>query len=176
MDLKRIGTSLCVLLAAMSIASTAVAQGAAPWGEVHPDAEIVTAPVEVDGRVLFNVRGVTSFPAEARAAAIAARIERYASDPTADAGVVQVIDSTTHTAINIGDKVLMTLFDADARVEQTEREDLAIANSERMAGRYMADCRRRLRLGGKTSSTAARAKAMAWRFSPIITRSSPAPA
>lgn len=133
MDLKRIGTSLCVLLAAMSIGSTAVAQGAAPWGEVHPDAEIVTAPVEVDGRVLFNVRGVTSFPAEARAAAIAARIERYASDPTADAGVVQVIDSTTHTAINIGDKVLMTLFDADARVEQTEREDLAIANSERIS-------------------------------------------
>ena len=40
--MKRIGTSLCVLLAAMSIASTAVAQGAAPWGEVHPDAEIVT--------------------------------------------------------------------------------------------------------------------------------------
>ncbi|MCB1967805.1 MAG: hypothetical protein KDI64_17685, partial [Candidatus Accumulibacter sp.] len=117
----------------MSIASTAVAQGAAPWGEVHPDAEIVTAPVEVDGRVLFNVRGVTSFPAEARAAAIAARIERYASDPAADAGVVQVIDSTTHTAINIGDKVLMTLFDADARVEQTEREDLAIANSERIS-------------------------------------------
>jgi small-conductance mechanosensitive channel len=132
---------VCVLLPAMAIASTALAQVGTPWGELHPDAEIVTAPVEVDGRVLFRVRGVTSFPAEERAAAIVARIESFASDPTAEAAVVQVTDSSTHSTISVGEKPLMTLFDADARVEQTEREDLAIANSERISA-AIADYRR----------------------------------
>ncbi|EXI79753.1 MAG: Potassium efflux system KefA precursor [Candidatus Accumulibacter appositus] len=142
MDFNRSGLMLlCVLLPAMVIAPTASAQVGAPWGELHPDAEIVTAPVEVDGRVLFRVRGVTSFPAEARAAAIVARIESFASDPTAEAAVVQVTDSSTHSTISVGEKPLMTLFDADARVEQTEREDLAIANSERISA-AIADYRR----------------------------------
>lgn len=142
MDFNRSGLMLvCVLLPAMAIASTALAQVGTPWGELHPDAEIVTAPVEVDGRVLFRVRGVTSFPAEERAAAIVARIESFASDPTAEAAVVQVTDSSTHSTISVGEKPLMTLFDADARVEQTEREDLAIANSERISA-AIADYRR----------------------------------
>ncbi len=142
MDFKRSGIMrLWVLLPAMAIASTALAQVGTPWGELHPDAEILTAPVEVDGRVLFRVRGVTSFPAEARAAAIVARIESFAGDPAAEAAVVQVTDSSTHSTISVGDKRLMTLFDADARVEQTEREDLAIANSERISA-AIADYRR----------------------------------
>ena len=41
----------------------------APGGAAAQD-EIVTAPVEVDGNLLFRVRGVTSFPAAVRAGLI----------------------------------------------------------------------------------------------------------
>ncbi|HUL14136.1 MAG TPA: hypothetical protein VLU73_18445, partial [Methylococcaceae bacterium] len=34
------------------------------------EAEIATAPVEIDGSVLFRVRGVSAYPAEKRAGAI----------------------------------------------------------------------------------------------------------
>lgn len=46
----------------------------------HPDAELPSAPVEIDGTVLFHVRGTMAFPAEKRAEAIAGRIEALAVD------------------------------------------------------------------------------------------------
>ena len=134
--------SLFVLLTTAGGASLASAPGLENLlADVHPDAEIATAPVELDGRVLFRVRGVTSFPAEARAAAISARIERLASDPKVDADSVQVVDSTNHSAISVAERTVMTLFDADARIEQVEREELAAASGERIR-RAIDDYRR----------------------------------
>ncbi len=131
--LRVLSVSLFVLLTTAGGASLASAPGLENLlADVHPDAEIATAAVELDGRVLFRVRGVTSFPAEARAAAISARIERLASDPKVAPDSVQVADSTTHSTISVAERPVMTLFDADARIEQVEREDLAVATSERI--------------------------------------------
>ena len=127
------GLLLSVVLTATAGLAAAAAEGpGTPFGDFHPDAQIVTAPVEVDGRILFRVRGVTSFPAQTRADAIADRLERLASDPTVDAGSVRVVEGAGHSAIMVGDRRVMVLFDADARIEDVERADLAHANSERI--------------------------------------------
>ncbi|WP_313951708.1 mechanosensitive ion channel family protein [Accumulibacter sp.] len=133
---------LLTALSATAATSPAVAAAtaAAPHDYVHPDAEIATAPVEVDGRVLFRVRGVTSFPAQSRADAIADRIERFASEPGVDPSKVSVSESGDYTAIMLGERRIMALFDADARIEEMEREDLALATAERIS-RAIADYR-----------------------------------
>ena len=140
-EVKHFRLLLLVLLTAAGSCALAVESAGNPFVDRHPDAEIVTAPVVVDGRVLFRVRGVTSFPAEERAAAIATRVERFASDPAVKVDSVVVINSGSHASINVGDKHIMALFDADAKVEQTERENLALANSERI-GAAIAEYRR----------------------------------
>ena len=43
---------------------------------VMPEAELTTAPVEIDGQMLFRVRGASSYPAEQRAAAIGSESRR----------------------------------------------------------------------------------------------------
>ncbi|WP_300318637.1 mechanosensitive ion channel domain-containing protein [Accumulibacter sp.] len=121
------------MVAAAAAWSAAVVAGEGPpAGEAHPDAEIVTAPVVVDGRVLLRVRGVTSFPAADRAAAIADRIERLASDPALSASQIHVVEAGDHTAILLGDRPIMVLFDADARIERVEREELVEATAKRI--------------------------------------------
>ena len=112
-----------------------------PPADVHPDAEISTAPVVVDGRVLFRVRGVTSFPAKERAAAIAERIERIAEDSSAMTGSIRVLEDDGYSSIMVGNERVMVLFDADARIEQVERQTLGLMNSTRI-GTAIEDYRR----------------------------------
>jgi hypothetical protein len=58
----------------------------------YPDAELPSAPVEIDGNVLFRVRGTSAFPAEKRAAAIAGRIEALAADARVPADAVRTVE------------------------------------------------------------------------------------
>ncbi len=64
---------------AMAVVLGLPSVAAAATEETNPEQAIEQAPVEVDGSVLFRVRGTTSFPAESRAAAIAQRIEAAAT-------------------------------------------------------------------------------------------------
>lgn len=93
-------------------------------GEDHPDAQIVTAPVEIDGHVLFRVRGMSSLTASDRAAAIRERIERAASNPSITVASVRVVEAEDFSALMAGDLRIMALFDADARIEQVKRTTL----------------------------------------------------
>ena len=52
-----------------------------------------TAPVVVNGRVRFQVVGVSAYPAERRAREIARRIEALAQDPTFDAKTLRIEDA-----------------------------------------------------------------------------------
>lgn len=101
-------------------------------GEEHPDAQIVTAPVEIDGDVLFRVRGMSSLTAADRAAAIRERIERAASNPSIPLEAVRVVDSDSFSALMAGELRIMALFDADARFEQVKRTTLGWGYSERV--------------------------------------------
>jgi small-conductance mechanosensitive channel len=91
-----------------------------------------TAPVELDGVVLFPVRGTTSYPAEQRALAIRKRIEAVARDAAVRLDAVRTVEADASTDIMAGDRFLMSIFDADARLEGLDRGIVATAHSARI--------------------------------------------
>jgi hypothetical protein len=74
-------SAILLLLAAIAVVTcsgTALAQSegaeARDASLIASERQVITAPVVIDGRVLFRVRGVTALPAAERAATIAQRI------------------------------------------------------------------------------------------------------
>ncbi len=96
------------------------------------EARINTAPVEIDGNTLFRVRGATSLPAATRAANISGRIEAIAADPTIPLTSLRVSEADGLSWIMAGDRPVMTVTEADARLEQLSRQELAIAHLTRL--------------------------------------------
>jgi small-conductance mechanosensitive channel len=87
--------------------------------------EVPRAPVILDGRTLFLVRGASAFPAERRAAEVAARIEALAANPTFDPGTLKISASPDVTLIAAGNQRVIAIFDADAVPESIDRGILA---------------------------------------------------
>jgi small-conductance mechanosensitive channel len=94
--------------------------------------EVDTAPVEIDGTVLFRVRGVSSFPAAVRARAISDRIVAAAADAAVAIDSLRVIDAEGGLRIAAGDRPIMTVVDADASLEQVGPAELAYAHLNRV--------------------------------------------
>jgi small-conductance mechanosensitive channel len=90
--------------------------------------EVVTAPVEIDGVELFRLRGVSSFPASVRAAAVRDRIVAAAADPGVTTESLRVLENNSSAAIVAGDRPIVTIVDADAGLEQVGRVELANAH------------------------------------------------
>jgi len=79
-----------------------------------------TAPVTIDGSVLFHMRGATAFPAAQRAQAIADRINDLAADRSRSTDSLHLVESEHSTDIVAGDQLIVSVFNADARVEGVE--------------------------------------------------------
>jgi len=96
-------------------------------GNLSPiETEVIpTATVTIDGEALFPVRGVSAYPAEARAAAIAGRIKAAAADASISKTDLRVADAGDRSNILAKDRLIMSVFDADARVENADRHLLA---------------------------------------------------
>ncbi|MDF3052114.1 MAG: MscS Mechanosensitive ion channel [Geminicoccaceae bacterium] len=88
-------------------------------------AELPTAPVVVDGVTLFRVRGISAYPAEQRAAAIADRIAALASDRTIPAESLVVRDGPMASDLVAAGRRIFSVVDADARLEGVSRQVLA---------------------------------------------------
>jgi small-conductance mechanosensitive channel len=86
---------------------------------------VSTAPVIIDGHFLFRVRGVTSYPATQRAQAIADRIRTLAADESVSVKSLRLLESKDSTDILAGDRFIMSVFNADARIEGAARGVLA---------------------------------------------------
>jgi small-conductance mechanosensitive channel len=110
---------------------------------VTSEAEFVTAPVEIDGQVLFRVRGTSSYPAEQRAAAIRDRIEAVGADRSIRSDMLRIVDADNVTTIYADDRLLMIVTDADARLEHLSRDYLAKTHLTRI--RQAIDDYRRMR-------------------------------
>jgi small-conductance mechanosensitive channel len=123
-----------VLLAALAILfSVPLTVGAAdPPPAARPDDETTIAPVELDGQMLFRVRGTSSFPAHERAARIRDKIVEVARDRRIQPGDLEVKDLGTHFAIVAGPREVVNVYDADARIEQLRARELALAHLERI--------------------------------------------
>jgi small-conductance mechanosensitive channel len=100
----------------------------------EPESEgiVATAPVVLDGVVLFRVRGATSLPAAERAAAIQQRLAAVAGNDAIAVDSIRAVPAGTTTRIMAGDTTVMAVLDADAALEQLERSDLAAAHASRI--------------------------------------------
>ncbi|MDC4223554.1 MAG: mechanosensitive ion channel family protein [Candidatus Manganitrophus sp.] len=93
--------------------------------ESDATATVERAPVMLDGEVLFEVRGVTAYPAKERAREIAKRIRAIAADPTISPASLRVVEGEESAEIVAGDRPVMRVFDADADVEGVPRRTYA---------------------------------------------------
>lgn len=82
------------------------------------------AHVVIDGRELFEVRGVSAFPAKRRARQIQDRIIAAARDASFDADDVRIVETANRSSLYAGDQLLFSLFDADADSEGIKRDIL----------------------------------------------------
>jgi small-conductance mechanosensitive channel len=126
----RITAAACIALALLSFSQFSFAQMAdtnASAPTAHPDASVSLAKVEIDGTVLFRVVGVPALPADERAAAVAARIEAVAADPTFKSEEVATVETDVGTAIMARDTRLILVTEDDARLEGLDRKVIAEA-------------------------------------------------
>jgi hypothetical protein len=124
--------ALLWLATVLAIGPLCSAAGAQSSAVTPPEIEVATAPVELDGQTLFRVRGAASFPAEQRAAAIRGRIEAVARDQSFPAAALRLVEDEDYLSIMAGDRRVMGVLDADTRMEQLNRKDLAHAYRERI--------------------------------------------
>jgi small-conductance mechanosensitive channel len=87
--------------------------------------EELTAPVVVDGRVLLKVRGTSARPAEKRAQVISERIVALAADPGFKTEALRIVSEPNADVLMAGNRLVMSVFDADARIEGVDRQILA---------------------------------------------------
>jgi small-conductance mechanosensitive channel len=114
----------------LTLAPLALAADDRPAGEnqsqsADSEAGAPSAPVVIDGRTLFRVRGSSAFPAERRAAGIAERIKAVAADRTVSPDAVRTVETEMGTAIVAGRERVMVVLDADARLESLNRNVLS---------------------------------------------------
>ncbi len=97
-----------------------------PTAQQTPQAEPDRAPVRLRGRTLFFVQErILSFTPEDRARAIAERLERLYKDPLSSVEAVTLEEGESTTDLVIGDRVIMSVTERDARAAGRSRQELA---------------------------------------------------
>lgn len=134
MILNRLGVLLLVAaLAAITPLPLAAQECIGEAPAVALETEMATtAPIELDGQRLFQVRGVSAYPAELRAESIKNRIEALARNPDFRAETLRWLESDVGIKIMAGDQLVMVIFDADARNEDVAPQELAIVTLNRI--------------------------------------------
>lgn len=80
------------------------------------------APVQVDGNILFYVRGVMSYTAEIRAKTIQKRIYQAAENRAFPADSIKAIPAPDRIQIYAGTAFIMNIYDVDAEVDGISKE------------------------------------------------------
>jgi hypothetical protein len=91
-----------------------------------------TAAVDVDGRVLFRLRGVSSMPADERAANVAVRIKGLARAPTFDPASLVIEQVGDYFNLMAGAERVLVVTKADGEIEEVGAYTLATAYVERI--------------------------------------------
>jgi small-conductance mechanosensitive channel len=117
----------------LALAGNSAVPAAVPLLSTEGGSDVArTAPVRVDGIVLFPVRGITAHPAKERAANIAARITEIAGDPKVRPEDVVVVNTDQSTDIIAGDRPIMSVFDEDAELEGFHRQRLGLLYAQKI--------------------------------------------
>jgi small-conductance mechanosensitive channel len=86
---------------------------------------IPTAPVIVDGTTLFSLRGLSAYPAQRRAQEVASRIASIAENRAILPSSLRLVEAANGTRILAANEPVLTVLDADADLEQVDRQVLA---------------------------------------------------
>jgi small-conductance mechanosensitive channel len=131
--------ALVVAIFMLPLASMAAAPPASPAAP-EPAAAIERAPVVIDGETLFQLRGISSFPAKERVEIVAEKIRAVARDPSVPVSDLRVVDLDDRTNILAGDRRIISLLDVDALAEQIDRRqalaELYVVKIARAIERY----------------------------------------
>jgi len=119
----------CLALAALLVVVPALAE---PETAVPLNDDVMVAPVVVDGKTLFQVRGISSYPAAVRADKIRDRIIAIARNPAVapDSGRLEHRDD--EVALLYGDEEVFALVKADAELENARLDTVAGRALERV--------------------------------------------
>jgi len=122
-----------VALLIACVTSAVVPRPAMAAPNERSSAAIETAPVVIDGEVLFQVRGVTAFPAQKRAARIEERVRALAANPQFDPQAIQLSEGSDGSiSLTAGDQPIFSVFEADAEMEKVPLAVLAPTYRERI--------------------------------------------
>ncbi len=127
----RLALTLWVLAVAILLPSRAWAAGEGPTAgddaAVALEGAVDSSTVEIDGRALFRVRGVSALPSQRRADLIADRIVGLARDRSFKVeNVAVVVSEEGAVALMGGDVRVMMLTGADAALEGVSTHELAM--------------------------------------------------
>ena len=133
-DIALLGLVLATLLRALAAllvqdaaaASTGPRSSAPAPGVSDIDAtEYERSAVTLDGQILFQVRGLTAYPAEERARTISKRLEAIAADRSVAADSLRVLEMEDRSRIMVGDSLVAVFVDADGAAENVSRQILS---------------------------------------------------
>ena len=130
--LLRTDRALIAALGLLVLAAPIAASAARETPDAQGEAKTVSAPVTVDGEILFRVRGVTAIPADVRARQISERIAAIAADPSIPLDALRIVEVEGRSDLLAGEHRIATVVDADADVEDVGRRTLALANLSRI--------------------------------------------
>ncbi len=97
-----------------------------------PQSSPTTAPVILDGTVLFRIRGVSAYPAEQRAVDFSTRIAAAAADRSFPAESVVVREAPEASYVMGAGRPLVVVTEPDAEIEGVPRHVLAEAYRRRI--------------------------------------------
>ena len=122
--------SITILLFAMAL--NAYAQQGTTGQDLPADGQAM-ASVIVDGMWVGKVRGISSYPAEDRARLIRNQIISVARDETFSTQDLMVVNEDDRSLVFAGDRILLSVFDMDAEVENLDRKLLAEVTRSKIA-------------------------------------------
>jgi small-conductance mechanosensitive channel len=133
-------TALIGLLMFSGMAGNAIAQAnpAGGTGQAAQSEAMEQAEVTLDGRTLFHVRGVKSYPAEVRARDIAARIHAIAADSSISVDSLRVVETEGKSDILAAERLIVSVHDFDAEMEGVPRHVLAEVHRKQIASAFAA--------------------------------------
>lgn len=91
---------------------------------------IVSAPVLLEGEILFEVRGIKALTAEMRANAISERIRRLADDPYLNLDDITVTTDGLSADVMSKDRIILSVFRPDVAAEGITQEQRAARLAE----------------------------------------------
>jgi len=120
-DSKSMRPLLFVLFLSVSCAGWAVG----PVDSAAPSAVPESAAVQLDGEVLFRLRGISAFPAARRAEVVQTALRSVARDASIATESGRVVAGEGRKEVWFGDTRVVTLFPEDAALEQVDLDILA---------------------------------------------------